>query len=160
MYWADREILSFEFWNDHELHWTGDRLVLIRCPAHPLARIDIIEFAGYAWLPKLAKRWPTVFASTPPSPAPPLVEPRPQEQPPNAPRTDTGAEEHEQRSEVAGVPAATEGQDTAKALVRKHPQRPDETDPEYIDRLFELSKPRWTKKTLQNVFYAGRQSRG
>jgi len=45
----------------------------------------------------------------------------------------------------------------AKAYFKEHPQRPDETDPEYIDRLYELSKPRWRKKTLQNAFYASRR---
>jgi hypothetical protein len=67
--WADRELKAFEFWNDHEIDWTGDRLVTIYYPAPP-GQIDIIELAGYAWLPALAERWPTFFASMLPGSSP------------------------------------------------------------------------------------------
>jgi len=79
MYWADREILSFEYWNEHDLIWSDNRLVLVSCPPRPSYRIDIAEgFAGYAWLPKLAERWPTVFASTTVPAAPPSLPPDPE----------------------------------------------------------------------------------
>ena len=44
-----------------------------------------------------------------------------------------------------------------KAYFQTYPQRPDETDSEYIDRLHERSKLRWKKKSLQNAFYVGRR---
>jgi hypothetical protein len=93
MYWADREILSFEYWNEHDLVWSDDHLVLVSCPPRPLYRLDVPEsFVGYAWLPALAKRWLTIFASLLPAPEAPTPDPQPQAPTPNIQSTDTDAE--------------------------------------------------------------------
>jgi hypothetical protein len=54
-------------------------------------------------------------------------------------------------------PAVVDADTGVKAYFKRHPQRPDEMDSDYIDRLYELSKPHWQKKTLQNAFYANRR---
>ena len=60
---TDQEMLEFEFWARHDLHWDGYRLVVIRRPGHVLDRIIVFEgFIGYAWLPDLAGVWPSLFA--------------------------------------------------------------------------------------------------
>jgi hypothetical protein len=88
-YFSDQELLSLEFWNEHDLEWRDGHLVVVRRPAHPLLRVDILEsFAGYAWLPKLAEIWPTVFGSMLPASKEPISSPQPQAPSPNASLTD------------------------------------------------------------------------
>jgi hypothetical protein len=78
--WTDRERKSFGFWNDYDILWQDHHLVGSRRLEHVLDRAIVIDLAGYyAWLPALAERWPTVFASTPTSAAPSKPPPEPEE---------------------------------------------------------------------------------
>jgi hypothetical protein len=59
---SGRRILPLEFWNEHELAWDDHCLVVRRLPKHALDRIDVLKgLVGYAWLPKLAECWPSIF---------------------------------------------------------------------------------------------------
>src|SRR6516165_5398812 len=135
-FFTDRELLPLEFWNDHDLEWRDDRLVVVRQPAHVLDRADVIEgFVGYAWLPKLAEVWPTVFASM-------LA----QELSPQAPSPE--APELEQPQPPPGNSKATTWVHYA---VKRWPREKDEGSSEYVARLLRHAPRKWSKHTIQNA---------
>src|SRR5215472_15003592 len=102
MHWSDREMLSFEYWNEHDLIWSDNHLVLVSCPPRPLYRLDVPEsFVGYAWLPRLARRWPTVFG-------PMLPKSAQKESQPGASHTNAEAKEREQSLQPIKAPPTPE----------------------------------------------------
>jgi len=133
-HFTDREIVPFEFWNDHDLYWLDSCLAVI--PTHPLAGLNILEgFVGYAWLPKLAEVWPTIFAPMLQGP-PPQPQKPPQEPQPEAPKPPTKAK--------TWVPYA----------MKQWPQEKDENPSDYVDRLRRHTPKSWTRKTIQNLLSA------
>lgn len=65
----DREQVPYSFWAEHDLDAWSDR-TFVRGPD------DQRYFVFYVWQPALAKVWPTVFGSAPPSGEPRRKEPR------------------------------------------------------------------------------------
>jgi hypothetical protein len=134
---SDRERLAFEFWDDHEVYWTGDRLVVIRHHPHGF---DVLEgFIGFAWLPKLAEVWPSIFALPAPArpqPSQPQEAANPEQQQPEEPPPPNMAK--------AWVPYA----------MKRWPQEKDENPSDYVDRLLRHAPKQWARKTIQNLLSA------
>jgi hypothetical protein len=144
MYWADREMLSFEYWNEHDLVWSDDHLVLVSCPPRPLYKLGIPEsFVGYAWLPALVKRWPVVFG--PMLPKPPQ-QPQLQKPQPGAPKL-----EQSQSEELKPPPPGSKAEIWVHYAVRQWPRRKDEGAGEYVNRLLTHAPRRWARHTIQNA---------
>jgi hypothetical protein len=136
---CDRERLTFEFWDDHEVFWTGERLIVIRHLSDEV--VELKGFVFFVWLPALAEVWPSIFKSLLP---PPPLEDRPalQQSQSDAP---TGHVVETESSTAA--PAAA-----AKLFVAQHPRNSGERPAEYYDRLLELCGGKWTRKTLRTRY--------
>ena len=133
---SDRERLTFEFWDDHEVFWTGDRLIIIR-HLPPDDAVELKGFVVFVWLPALAEIWPSIFKSL----LPPPPEDRPALQQPQ-PNASTGPV-------VETEPPSAPSIDAAKRFVEQHPRNSGERPTEYYDRLSELCGGKWTRKTLR-----------
>jgi hypothetical protein len=137
---CDREILAFEFWDEREVFWTGDRLVVIRHLSNEIVELE--GFVFFVWLPALAEIWPSIFRSS--LPLPPGGSPDASTA--GAKRTDEPGGE-----KMAQSPATST--DAAKLFVAQHPRLPGEQAEAYFDRLLELDGCRWKRKTIRNRYY-------
>jgi len=122
-------------------------------------------YVFYAWLPDLAKVWPSIFGSMLPPAAPTGAVAVVEGQDTIA---GTGIVE---RPEITGTLAVIEGQDditaagtavsepssttpvSVKRLVYQHPRHSGEKARDYFDRLEDLSGREYPRKTLRNRYY-------
>jgi hypothetical protein len=96
--WSDRRPCDHRLWLVwFELSsWSDGLLVVYRLRGaarggfHQVRRLR--GYAFYCWGPDLARIWPAVFASTPPSPTAPILDPQPQAPASNTSLADTGSQ--------------------------------------------------------------------